>query len=325
MEDCCAQSYKGFTTCEQMEKHERSHTEQNIVLKEEMIPKKVGTLLFCSQCSEVFSRKDHLKRHLTRPKHLNFRNNAYDAIRKLSGDTIFCSKCDKTFQNFDELAQHKISHNGETMFSCSQCKKVFSRRNYFTKHLKTKEHLALVNNIKIPEAIRKPRTCTKCGEVFSRHRNLKKHQRDFSGESLFSCPQCDKKFCASGSLIKHKGIHTKFNGEDYYCDACDYKCISQRKMKRHTIYKHRGSLFVCDKCEKQFTTKQHLLEHIKVKHEGVRISCHQCDYKTTTKTYLNVHIKVKHEGERFECEYCDFQANFPNSIIAHKKLKHKLN
>ena len=317
MEDCCAQSYKGFTTCEQMEKHERSHTEQNIVVKEEIIPHKESTLFSCSQCSEVFSRKDHLKRHLKRPKHLNFRNNLNDYI-------IFCSKCDKTFQSFAELANHKISHNGETL-SCSQCNKVFSRRNYLTKHFKTNEHLTLVNKMQIPEAVRKPRTCTKCGKVFSRSRNLKTHQRNFSGDSLFSCPQCDRKFCAAGSLIKHKGVHTKYQGQEYYCDACDYKCESNMKLKRHKRYKHRGLLFVCEKCEKLFSTKQHQLEHIKIKHEGVRISCPQCNYKTTTKIYLNVHIKVKHEGERFECEHCDFQANFPNSVIAHKKSKHKTN
>jgi len=104
-----------------------------------------------------------------------------------------CTVCDKRFITKGHLKCHKQIHTTGKLYSCSQCEKCFKTQHYLKQHMN-------VHSSKYK--------CAECGKCFSRNRELTEHRRSHSGEKLFECTVCSRRYTTSGSLVVHSRIHS---------------------------------------------------------------------------------------------------------------------
>ncbi|XP_072384924.1 uncharacterized protein [Diabrotica undecimpunctata] len=87
------------------------------------------------------------------------------------------------------------SHTPRRILTCEYCKKTFTHKGDFKKHLRkhTKE---------------KPFPCRYCNKCFGNTSNLLRHQKLHTGEKPFACEHCDKKFSRKDKLDCHRRSRT---------------------------------------------------------------------------------------------------------------------
>lgn len=117
--------------------------------------------------------------------------------------------------------------------------------------------------------------CTLCAKLFARPYNLKKHMVLHSGETPFSCNECDLSFPSEFYLNKH--IATNFKS------LCG--------VKAHMSL-HSGEMpYECNDCGKHFRLKVTLKEHM-VTHTGIKeFKCEQCAVTYNRKIPFNKSYK----------------------------------
>ena len=87
-----------------------------------------------------------------------------------------------------------------------------------------------------------------------------------TGEKLFNCKICDKKFANKFTLVRHQATHS---------DVRNFKCS------------------ICPD-GRFFKTKSQLSHHM-VYHYEPKFACYHCDYKCHRKSSLNIHEKSYHK------------------------------
>ncbi|XP_050507012.1 zinc finger protein 41 homolog [Diabrotica virgifera virgifera] len=87
------------------------------------------------------------------------------------------------------------SHTPRRILTCEYCKKTFTHKGDFKKHLRkhTKE---------------KPYSCRYCNKCFGNTSNLLRHQKLHTGEKPFACEHCDKRFSRKDKLDCHRRSRT---------------------------------------------------------------------------------------------------------------------
>uniref|UniRef100_A0A3B3DMI0 C2H2-type domain-containing protein n=1 Tax=Oryzias melastigma TaxID=30732 RepID=A0A3B3DMI0_ORYME len=135
----------------------------------------------CDVCGQKFSRKTHLKIHLT----------------SHAGEKPFsCSVCGKLFSLEYYMKRHLLVHRDEKPFSCSVCGERFTKRGSLKRHRR-------VHTGEKPY----PFSCTSCGQSFNRQSSLKRHSVVHTGEKPFSCSVCSEKFTLERNLQRHMRFH----------------------------------------------------------------------------------------------------------------------
>ena len=157
---------------------------------------------------------------------------------------------------------------------------------------------------------------------------LKTHFVAVHGGLKFSCDQCSKMFSASG-LSKHiNSVHKK---NEFLCQFCDFKSLSQPVLKHHIEFKHEGIRYYCDQCPFSAASNGSLTVHSEVKHlkskiynsSGTKLAnvrqfhCDQCVFTASCNANLKEHILIKHEGKRYHCEQCDLKFQYLQGLSGH--------
>nr|XP_019533179.2 transcription factor grauzone-like [Aedes albopictus] len=136
----------------------------------------------CEYCSKGFNRKtdftDHRKRHeLTA-----------DQMKKQ------CPVCNKLVKNTKYWKRHMDRHRTEGSHKCDHCGHVSNNL------LSLKEHMEKRHGSK-----GKRYSCDQCGKEFARLVPLKEHiSTAHTGEPLYQCPYCERKFFSNVTMYVHK-------------------------------------------------------------------------------------------------------------------------
>ncbi|XP_061568571.1 zinc finger protein 436-like [Cololabis saira] len=179
------------------------------------------------------------------------------------------------------------THTGKKAFSCSTCRKEFSRKGNLEDHMKI--HTG-----------ERPYLCNTCGKSFTQSSALKRHELIHTGEKPYVCTTCVKSFRERSTLLVHSRTHT---GErPYLCNTCGKTFTELTTLKRH-ITTHTGEKpYICKICGKGFREPSTRVAHSRT-HTGERpYQCNTCNKNFTRLSALKLHITT-HTGEkRYSCQ-----------------------
>ena len=137
--------------------------------------------------------------------------------------------------------------------------------------------------------------------VFTSEETLTTQTERDTGEQLYSCSQCGKRFSSNNSLRAHAIIHTS----KYKCTECGKCCYSSRTLAEHRRTHSGEKPFECTVCSKRFTKSGDLVRHSRI-HSGEKpYKCRMCDKAFSVSGHLNRHMRV-HTGDKpYKCSLCD--------------------
>ncbi|OQV23769.1 putative Zinc finger E-box-binding homeobox protein zag-1 [Hypsibius exemplaris] len=87
--------------------------------------------------------------------------------------------------------------NAVGMYSCDQCRKMFSKQSSLARH-------------KYEHSGQRPHECEFCHKSFKHKHHLTEHKRLHTGEKPFQCKKCMKRFSHSGSYSQHMSHRYKY-------------------------------------------------------------------------------------------------------------------
>ncbi|XP_060944924.1 zinc finger E-box-binding homeobox 2a [Limanda limanda] len=95
----------------------------------------------CPVCSDTFSHRTQLERHMTSHK----APRDQPPLSEEAGNRKFkCSECGKAFKYKHHLKEHLRIHSGEKPYECSNCKKRFSHSGSYSSHISSKKCIGLI-------------------------------------------------------------------------------------------------------------------------------------------------------------------------------------
>jgi len=219
--------------------------------------------------------------------------------RSSNGESVYqCDFCDKLFANKYHLQSHLVTHTGERAFTCRICKKTFGRKSTLRAHMTT--HTKVSNFM-----------CTVCEKACNDNNSLEEHMRMHTGEKPFVCTICQKAYARKSHLNVHYRVHT---GE---------------------------RPFVCEYCNKDFTEKRFLNDHMQTAHNGIDgpLKCPNCAREFAYKTSLKQHLKKQMcernmkrahgnlsggaVAKQFQCPFCDKSYSWKQTLKQHVSMYHR--
>lgn len=261
-------------------------------------------------------------------------------VKSSKKKTIFCSDCKSTFHYQKSYDNHKSRNNGQCVFQCQYCDKVFlhkkSRYDIHIRSAHSKERpfkcdvcqkgYVTSDKLKIHKRVHtgeKPCVCEECGKMFyskgelSTHRNY--HHVSKEGRADLKCDMCNMTFCNSRYLVYHKNV-VHSTRRDFHCQTCFKSYKTSYSLNRHLKYIHSElKKFKCDTCDKSFKTPGSLRKH-KERHTGKRTYfCRECGKGFYEKVKLEQHFRT-HTGEKpHQCHLCDYRCAVPGNLKKHMK------
>lgn len=284
----------------------------------------------CAQCSKVFSRATHLKRHMM----------IHSDERPFT-----CTKCDKSFRRTDHLQTHQNSHAVVKPHECEYCSRGFTRAEHLRNHIFT-QHTEGTDTTKPSKKIH---ICTICNFAFASSKCLNVHRKTMHSECSVECKICAKKFDSRQMLNEHGKTHGNDKHKQFLCSECgmtfvrnDYLVVHMRRhngekpykckycgkgfpratdLKVHERYHTGEKRHLCTMCGKGFQRAYNLVVHMRV-HTGERpYQCSQCSKSFAQGNDLKAHFR-RHTGERYRCDICGEAFIQGYHLTQHKQSVH---
>ncbi|CAL4126370.1 unnamed protein product, partial [Meganyctiphanes norvegica] len=277
-----------------------------------------------SQESQLkFSNNDHDSELKDRKHRVNM------SVSKSNG-IFFCEICKKRFTQRLSFNKHMIIKHTEVIstqigsklddenIKCLICHKLFSSK------VSTKRHM-LIHMGEMPFE------CRKCNSKFNTNISLQQHMVKYHDEIMFKCKKCDERFIQNILLKRHMTAHT--GKKPFSCTKCDASFRMRRNLKRHMILGHiKQKPFQCKKQGNKLILKRNVSKTIKKNHTTININitvnserslkCMKC--KESVK-YSQIRSHMDMHQNAFRCESCSRIFNSQHSLKIHRAKAHREN
>ncbi|XP_032670833.1 zinc finger protein 2 homolog isoform X2 [Odontomachus brunneus] len=234
--------------------------------------------IYCPVCSQLFKTQQDFEEH----KHLhdNFTENAAIGVNKR------CGHCKECYHSKKDLLNHITqSHEGQLLFQCFMCDKMYERWSGLEIHEAT-------------HRLDKPYLCDLCGKSFKHSNFLRCHKRshlDESKKKRHVCEICEKAFRSRFHLKEHKNQHE--GNKPYTCEQCGKAFHKRMQLRQHKL-SHGLNKYICSICSATFNRKGNMSAHIKRhNNESEVYTCSVCAYKCKSMSELKMHRKNHTEEE----------------------------
>lgn len=229
-----------------------------------------------------------------------------------------CTICKLTFPTKNKMKKHERCHStAATQFECTGCGQNFLGSDAFRQHncsssVRTSESSSTLTN-------NSPVSCQSLGE---------EEDVDVTGEDVFNCLVCLKRFSTKSSLLEHQNEHHPFNL--FKCEMCGINFQQKRELIEHERTHIRGrnakatvkkkTQLSCFQCPTMFDTVQAMALHMKTdcQQTSGQYRCDMC-YKSFSHLPLLKQHQESHVGQVvYECTDCDKAFAFLHLLEKHQ-------
>lgn len=299
---------------------------QSIVLPSTSASVKKGYT--CDSCQRVFTRKYHLIRHvmicnaankedLSGIKMINDkRKTDYNLMSQNNFNHLMEDiKNRNNDEDQNRVSSTKFPKKRSETYSCEYCEHTAKKRKLLNAHIREMHPEFIKRNRKsfvATETVLRARMehdgkmyyhCSECGKNLNSPYTFYWHLRIHTGERLFTCHLCGKRFRVNQGLARHlKETHAGI--KKIPCDLCGRMFSTRRNVEDHRRIHTGERPYVCNVCGKTFKQKASLFVHNRTHSDVFPFKCSYCGQTFRTRPPLMVHI-TKHTGEKpHACDVC---------------------
>ena len=273
----------------------------------------------CLICEKSFSKKYHLKEHVS---------SVHEQLKPHS-----CSICGKSFSVEKDLKRHiLVVHEKQKLFQCSICDYKTGLRGNMKIHIDGVHEGLDVETIYLGD---KDLKCKNCDFKTGLHGNLWKHIREVhDGKQNWDCEICKVSFEKESIFKSHqKTRHHKIKRLNRNASVQ----LESKKNLEKSDHKTNASTndvsktdsenpHLCLSCEKSFSKQKQLEDHIRLVHEQLKpYSCLICGKCFLLENRLKEHVLVVHEKLKlFQCSICDYKTGLKGNMKLHIDKVHDM-
>ncbi|XP_016530333.1 gastrula zinc finger protein XlCGF8.2DB-like [Poecilia formosa] len=149
---------------------------------------------------------------------------------------------------------------------------------------------------------KRPFLCATCGKGFSTSGTLSRHKKIHSGNKPHSCTTCGKQFIRKVQLMRHMPTHT--DERRLSCEICGLCFGNNGNLSKHTKSHANLKSHLCPMCGKTFSVKHQLTSHIQVHTDEKAFSCEVCGKRFKSRGNLSRHKKNHLSHRPYSCATC---------------------
>ncbi|XP_014847767.1 PREDICTED: zinc finger and SCAN domain-containing protein 21-like isoform X2 [Poecilia mexicana] len=149
---------------------------------------------------------------------------------------------------------------------------------------------------------KRPFLCATCGKGFSTSGTLSRHKKIHSGNKPHSCTTCGKQFIRKVQLLHHMPTHT--DERRLSCEICGLCFGNNGNLSKHTKSHANLKSHLCPMCGKTFSVKHQLTSHIQVHTDEKAFSCEVCGKRFKSRGNLSRHKKNHLSHRPYSCATC---------------------
>ncbi|XP_067951190.1 histone-lysine N-methyltransferase MECOM-like [Watersipora subatra] len=190
----------------------------------------------CQFCGQELSSSSSLKHHqmfscMKAAAHYarTAEGNSNSKHSKLSSSEDGDSESNDSYENKlammnwvtdNSVPMMRTGENGEKVFSCENCDRVFADPSNLQRHIRTAHVGARCH------------ACPECGKTFATSSGLKQHQHIHSSVKPFQCEVCMKAYTQFSNLCRHKRMHADCR-QQIKCKDCGQAFSTVTSLSKH--------------------------------------------------------------------------------------------